>query len=98
MKRMISIAVLTFSIVAPSASVAFAAAPSGATGHGAQVAALAHADTYVDGRAHGAAVSAFAKTHGHEVSAAARAKAAAAAAAGRAKGAAAAAAGKAHRP
>lgn len=109
MKRIIPTIILAFSIAALSAPVVLAVAPSGATGHGAQVSAVAHAVNFVSGQAHGAAVSALAKTHGASVSAAARAKGAAAASAGQAKGAAAsepgrlkaaaaAAAGKAHQP
>jgi hypothetical protein len=56
---------------------AFAADPNGATGHGAEVSAVAKAVHTVQGNAHGKAVSAIAKTHGKEVSAAARARAAA---------------------
>ena len=58
-------------------SAAFAADPNGATGHGAEVSAVAKAVHAVQGNAHGKAVSAIAKTHGKEVSAAARARAAA---------------------
>ena len=59
------------------ASAAFAADPNGATGHGAEVSAVARAVHAVQGNAHGKAVSAIAKSHGKEVSAAARARAAA---------------------
>lgn len=64
-------------LVVGLASAAFAADPNGATGHGAEVSAVAMAVHAVQGNAHGKAVSAIAKTHGKEVSAAARARAAA---------------------
>ena len=64
-------------LVAGLASAAFAADPNGATGHGAEVSAVARAVHAVQGNAHGKAVSAIAKSHGKEVSAAARARAAA---------------------
>src|SRR6266545_674193 len=95
MKRILSIVAVAVSIVALSVSVVLAAPPAGATGHGAEVSAVAHAVDAVSGKAHGEAVSALAKTHGAAVSAAAKAKGAAASAAGKAKGAAAGAAGKA---
>jgi hypothetical protein len=66
------------------AAAAFAADPNGATGHGADVSAVAKAVHAVKGNAHGKAVSAIAKTHGKEVSAAARARAAERQAAGKA--------------
>jgi hypothetical protein len=68
------------------ASVALAADPNGATGHGAEVSAVARAVHSVQGNAHGKAVSAIAKAHGKEVSAAARARAAEKQAAGKANG------------
>ena len=95
MKRIISTVVLAASIVALSTSAVLAAPPAGATGHGAEVSAIAHAVDSLTGKARGQAISALAKTHGAEVSAAAKANGAAASAAGKAKGAAAAAAGKA---
>ncbi|MFL5774902.1 MAG: hypothetical protein ACJ76W_01380 [Chloroflexota bacterium] len=66
------------------ASVALAADPNGASGHGADISAVARAVHTVQGNAHGKAVSAIAKTHGKEVSAAARARAAEKQAAGKA--------------
>lgn len=72
-----------------TASAAMADQSSIAKGHGAAVKAIAQAADYASGKAHGAAVSAFAKTHGKTVSAAARAHGAAASTAGKAKGAAA---------
>jgi hypothetical protein len=81
--------------IALSASVALADQSAIAKGHGAAVADVAKAVTYVSGRARGEAVSALAKTHGATVSAAARVQAEANAAAGKAKGAEKAAAGKA---
>lgn len=109
MKRIVPTFLLAASMVAASATGVFAAQPAGVTGHGADVAAVAQAVTYVSGQARGAAVSAIAKTQGAKISAlakaqgaaaaaAGKAKGAAAAAAGQAKGAAAAAAGKAHQP
>ena len=95
MKRVISTFIVAVSIAALSATVVLAAPPTGATGHGEAVSAIAHAAQSLSGQARGAAISAVAKTHGAEVSAAAKAKGAAASAAGKAKGAAAAAAGKA---
>ncbi|MFL5727701.1 MAG: hypothetical protein ACJ77F_15315 [Chloroflexota bacterium] len=68
------------------ASVALAADPNGASGHGAEISAVARAVHTVQGNAHGKAVSAIAKTHGKEVSAAARARAAEKQAAGKANG------------
>ena len=62
-------------LVVALASAALAADPNGATGHGAEVSAVAKAVHAVQGNAHGKAVSAIAKTHGKEVSAAARARA-----------------------
>jgi hypothetical protein len=103
MKRTLTTLLLGGAILALSASAVVAGQPAGATGHGAAVAAIAHAVGFVSGQAHGAAVSALAKTHGALVSAAARANGAAHAAAGKgngatgkANGAANAAAGKAH--
>ncbi|MHB8958202.1 MAG: hypothetical protein ACYDAN_01065 [Candidatus Limnocylindrales bacterium] len=109
MKRVVTTVILAASMVAASATGVLAAQPAGVTGHGAEVAAVAQAVTYVSGQARGAAVSAIAKTQGAKIStlakaqgaaaaAAGKAKGAAAAAAGQAKGAAAAAAGKAHQP
>jgi hypothetical protein len=94
MKRTVATLLLGVAVVALPATV-LAAPPAGATGHGEEVSAVAHAVDGVRGRAHGQAVTAIAKKHGAEVSAAAKAKGAAAAAAGKAKGAAASAAGKA---
>jgi hypothetical protein len=68
------------------ASATFAADPTAARGHGAEVSAVAKAVHAVQGNAHGKAVSAIAKTHGKEVSAAARARAAAKHAAGQGNG------------
>jgi len=93
--RVIPTIVAAISIVALSATAVLGAQPPGAGDHGAAVSAVAKAHDALTGRAHGAAVSALAKTHGAEVSAAAKAKGAANAAAGKAKGAAASAAGKA---
>jgi hypothetical protein len=95
MKRAIATFGLAATFAAVSATAVLAAPPTGATGHGAEVSAVAHAVEALVGKSHGAAVSAIAKTHGAEVSKAAKAKGAAASAAGKAKGAAAAAAGKA---
>lgn len=74
-------------LVVALASVAVAADPNGATGHGAEVSAVAKAVHTTLGNAHGKAVSAIASAHGKEVSAAARARAAANKAAGKANGA-----------
>jgi hypothetical protein len=74
-------------LVVGLASVAVAAGPNGATGHGAEVSAVAKAVHTTQGNAHGKAVSAIASAHGKEVSAAARARAAANKAAGKANGA-----------
>lgn len=92
-KRSLRAALTATAAVAISTGVAFAA--EDATGHGAEVSAVAKAVQTVSGQSHGEAVSAIAKTHGAEVSAAARAKGQANAAAGKAKGQANAAAGKA---
>jgi len=89
MKRIVPTVILALAVAAASASVAFAGQPTGATGHGAAVSAVAKAVDSVSGKAHGQAVSALAKTHGAAVSATARAQGAANAAAGKAKGAAA---------
>ena len=64
-------------LVVGMAAVANAADPKGATGHGADVSAVAKAVHTTQGNAHGKAVSAIASAHGKEVSAAARARAAA---------------------
>ena len=61
-------------LVLALASVAVAADPNGATGHGAAVSAVARAVHDVQGNAHGKAVSAIAKQHGKAVSAAAHAR------------------------
>ncbi len=105
MKRIIPTLLVAISIAALSATAVFAGQPAGATGHGAEVSAVARAVDYVSGQAKGAAISAIAKTHGAQVSAAAKANGAAHAAAGKANGAAAsepgrlkAAAGGANRP
>ncbi len=98
MKRIVPTIILAASLVAASATGVLAAQPTGVTGHGAEVAAVAQAVTYVSGQAHGAAVSAIAKTQGAKISALAKGHGAVASAAGKAKGAAAAAAGRAHQP
>ena len=61
-------------LVLALASVAVAADPNGAKGHGADVSAVARAVHDVQGNAHGKAVSAIAKAHGKAVSAAAHAR------------------------
>lgn len=94
-KQTIATVLAAITIAGASATAVLAAPPTGATGHGQEVSAVARAVDYASGRARGAAVSAIAKTHGAQVSAAARAKGAANAAAGKAKGAAAGEAGKA---
>ena len=66
----------------------FAAEPNGASGHGADVSAVAKAVHTTQGNAHGKAVSAIANAHGKAVSAAERARAAERQAAGKANGAA----------
>jgi predicted small secreted protein len=75
-------------LVVAMAAVVIAADPNGATGHGADVSAVAKAVHTTQGNAHGKAVSAIASAHGKAVSAAAQARAAADKAAGQAKGAA----------
>ena len=72
-------------LVLAMAAVAVAADPNGATGHGADVSAVARAVHTTQGNAHGKAVSAIASAHGKAVSAAAKARAAANKAAGQAK-------------
>ncbi len=64
-------------LVLALAAVAVAADPNGATGHGADVSAVAKAVHTTQGNAHGKAVSAIASAHGKAVSAAAKARAAA---------------------
>lgn len=75
-------------LVVAVTSAVIAADPNGATGHGAEVSAVARAVHTTQGNAHGKAVSAIASAHGKEVSAAARERAAANKAAGKANGAA----------
>jgi hypothetical protein len=77
MVRRLVVLLISGSLVVGLASVALAADPNGASGHGAEVSAVAKAVHAVQGNAHGKAVSAIAKAHGKEVSAAARARAAA---------------------
>lgn len=96
MKRIILTFVVATSIAALSATAVFADQPAGATGHGAEVSAVAHAVGYVSGQAKGAAISAIAKAHGAQHAAAGKANGAAHGAAGKANGAAHSAAGKAN--
>ena len=72
-KRTVATVLTAIATAGASATAVLAAPPTGATGHGEQVSAVARAVDYASGRAHGAAVSAIAKTHGAQVSAAARA-------------------------
>jgi hypothetical protein len=95
-RKLIATVGLASALAAGSASVALAGPPDGATGHGAEVSAVAKAAGYASGKARGEAVSAIAKVHGAAVSAAAKAMAAEKAAAGKAKGAEAAANGQAN--
>jgi hypothetical protein len=77
MVRRVVALLIAGALIVGLASVALAADPNDATGHGAEVSAVARAVHAVQGNAHGKAVSTIAKTHGKEVSAAARARAAA---------------------
>jgi hypothetical protein len=85
MNRIAKIAATTVTVLALSATAALAGTPADAN-HGTAVADIAKAADFASGRAHGAAVSAEAKTWGAIRSAEARAKAKAHAAQGKANG------------
>jgi hypothetical protein len=85
MNRITRIAATTVTVVAFSATAALAGTPTDAN-HGDAVSEIAKAADFASGRAHGAAVSAEAKTWGAIRSAEARAKAKAHAAQGKANG------------
>jgi hypothetical protein len=74
MKKLIGAVILALCVGGSAASVAAAASPSPSPNHGDTVSTIAKAWDHLNGRAHGAAVSAAARAHGAAVSAAAKAK------------------------